>query len=289
MVTENEEERYFANLTANTSFQKTFANEKEKEPLITMLNVFLAKKLAHPIVDVHIKNPYVAGQTNENRDSVFDILCKDSEGRQFMVEMQVGRQAYFLKRIIFYVCMAIANDAPKGDWDFNFTPIYSISFLNFELDFGNDDVIQYVSLSNELHPEIRYNYISMVLVRLTRFEKSIDECETMEDKLIFSLCHAHELKGKPPQFGEDVFEKIFSIARISNFTSDELGKYEVDMLHQRDMYAIRMTAINDGKAEGIAIGEAKGIAIGEAKGRNEVLDLMAKGYSLEQIKEMLKS
>ncbi|MCL2282598.1 MAG: Rpn family recombination-promoting nuclease/putative transposase [Fibromonadales bacterium] len=159
MAPENKEELYFANLTANTSFQKTFANENEKEPLITMLNVFLARKLAHPIVEVHIKNPYMAGQTSENRDSVFDILCEDSEGCQFMVEMQVGRQAYFVKRVLYYVCMAVANSGQKGNWDFDFVPIYSISFLNFELDFGNDDVIQYISLSNELHPEIRYDYI----------------------------------------------------------------------------------------------------------------------------------
>ena len=110
--------------------------------------------------------------------------------------------------------------------------------------------------------------------------------------MVQTICHAHELKGKPPQFGEDVFEKIFSIARISNFTSDELGKYEVDMLHQRDMYAIRMTAINDGKAEGkvigIAEGRVEGIAIGRDEGETRVLDLVAQGYGLEQIKELLK-
>ncbi|MCL2281858.1 MAG: hypothetical protein FWC26_00900 [Fibromonadales bacterium] len=41
----------------------------------------------------------------------------------------------------------------------------------------------------------------------------------------------------------------------------------------------------EAKETGIAIGKLEGIAIGEAK----ALDLMAKGYSLEQIKDMLKS
>ena len=58
----------------------------------------------------------------------------------------------------------------------------------------------------------------MVLVRLTLFKKTLEECGTLEDKLIFSLCHAHEFKGKPPQFREEVFDKIFSLARISSFT-----------------------------------------------------------------------
>ena len=291
METENEEG--IANLTGDMGFKKTFANENEKEPLITMLNVFLACKLAHPIVDVHIKNPYVAGQTSENRDSIFDIYCKDSEGKQFLVEVQVGKQSYFIKRVIYYVCMAIANSGKKGEWDFDWPPVYSISFMNFDLDFKNDDIVQYISLSNDAHPEIRYDYMGMVFVRLTRFAKALEECVTLQDKLLFSLCNAHKLKCKPEQFGEEVFEKIFDIARISNFTLEERLAYEAEMRNERDQYAIKMTARNDGRAEGIAIGEergkAEGIAIGEAKGRNEVLDLMAQGYDYEQIKDILRN
>jgi len=52
------------------------------------------------------------------------------------------------------------------------------------------------------------------------------------------------------------------------------------MRNERDQYAIRMTAMN----EGIAIGENRGEARGEAK----VLDLMAQGYNHEQIKDILK-
>jgi len=48
---DEENEEVIADLTADMGFKKTFANEEEKEPLITMLNVFLAWKLTHPIVD----------------------------------------------------------------------------------------------------------------------------------------------------------------------------------------------------------------------------------------------
>ncbi|MDR2581810.1 MAG: Rpn family recombination-promoting nuclease/putative transposase, partial [Fibromonadaceae bacterium] len=51
----------------------------------------------------------------------------------------------------------------------------------------------------------------------------------MEDKLLFSLCHAHNLKEKPEQFSEGVFDKIFFIARFSNFTESELRDYEAAM------------------------------------------------------------
>jgi predicted transposase/invertase (TIGR01784 family) len=278
---------YYADLKLDMPFKKTFANENEKEPLIVLLNVFLARKLASPIVDVDIKNPYIKGQTLENRDSIFDILCEDAKGNKFIVEVQVGKQAFFIKRVLFYACMAIANSGKKGNWDFDYPKIYSLSFLNFELDFKNDDVVQYISLSNEEHPEIRYDYINMVFVRLSRFRKTLEECQTLQDKLIFSLRHAHELKEKPEQFGEEVFEKIFDIAKIAKFTIEEQAEYEASMMNKLDQYAIVKCARDEGKEEGVAIGREEGVAIGETRGMGKVFSLLESGVSLAEAKRRL--
>ncbi|MDR0515975.1 MAG: Rpn family recombination-promoting nuclease/putative transposase [Fibromonadaceae bacterium] len=273
----------FADLKLDMPFKKTFANESEKEPLIVMLNVFLARKLKHPIVDVHIKNPYAPGQTFENRDCIFDILCKDAKGNKFLVEVQVGRQAFFIKRVLFYACMAVTDNGKKGDWDFNYPPVYTLSFMDFDLDFKNNDVIQYLSLSNEDHPEIRYDYINMVFVRLPLFNKTLEECCTLQDKLIFSLRHAHELKAKPEQFGEGVFDKIFDIVQIARFSKEERAKYEASMINKRDQYAILKCARDEGMEKGVAIGEVKG----EARGMEKVFSLLESGMSLAEAKKKL--
>ncbi|MDR2580510.1 MAG: hypothetical protein LBC85_05895, partial [Fibromonadaceae bacterium] len=68
----------------------------------------------------------------------------------------------FLKKKLFYLCMAVANSAPKSKgWNFDFPRVYSLNFINFDLDFGegNDEIVQYLSLSNETNPKIRYTYI----------------------------------------------------------------------------------------------------------------------------------
>ncbi|MDR0517351.1 MAG: Rpn family recombination-promoting nuclease/putative transposase [Fibromonadaceae bacterium] len=282
----------FADLKLDMPFKKTFANESEKEPLIVMLNVFLERKLSSPIVDVHIKNPYTPGQTFESRDAVFDIFCKDAKGNKFLVEVQVGRKAFFIKRVLFYACMAVTNSGVKGNWDFNYPPVYCLSFMDFDLvDFRNDNVIQYVSLSNEDYPEIRYNYINMVFVRLPLFNKTLEECETLQDKLIFSLRHAHKLKVKPEEFGEGVFEKIFDIAKIARFSKEEHSIYEANMMNQRDQYAALKCARDEGREEGVAIGGEEGVAIGEArgmeKGMEKVLSLLESGMSLVEAKRKL--
>jgi hypothetical protein len=77
----------------------------------------------------------------------------------------------------------------------------------------------------------------------------------LQDKLIFSLRHAHELKAKPEQFGEGVFDKIFDIAKIAKFSREEHAKYEAIMRNERDQYAILKCA----RDEGEAMGEARGV------------------------------
>jgi predicted transposase/invertase (TIGR01784 family) len=102
----------------------------------------------------------------------------------------------------------------------------------------------------------------MVFVRLPLFNKTLEECCTLQDKLIFSLRYAHELKFKPEQFGEEVFEKIFDIAKIAKFNIEERAVYEASMINKRDQYAIAMCARNEGREEG----EARGVAIGREEG-----------------------
>ncbi|MDR2999807.1 MAG: Rpn family recombination-promoting nuclease/putative transposase [Fibromonadaceae bacterium] len=274
---------YYADLTVDMPFKKTFANEKDKEPLIVMLNVFLAKKLAYSIVDVDIKNPYVPGETIKDRGAIFDIRCEDSQGSKFLVEVQVGKQAYFIKRVLFYACMAITKSGKKGKWDFNYPAVYSLSFLSFDLDFGNDDIVQYLSLSNDNYPKIRYGYINLVFVRLGKFHKSEGECKTLQDRLMFSLRNAHRLREKPSEFNEEVFDKIFDIARISNFTLEERDSYEAAMKNERDRYA----ALKYAKEEGWEAGREEGFGRGVKEGATKLLTLLESGVSLPEAKRQL--
>jgi predicted transposase/invertase (TIGR01784 family) len=179
--------------------------------------------------------------------------------------------------------MAVTNNAEKGDWDFNYPPVYTLSFMDFDLDFKNDDVIQYISLSNEDHPEIRYDYVNMVFVRLPLFNKRLEECCTLQDKLIFSLRHAHELEFKPEQFGEGVFDKIFDIAKIARFSREERTKYEASMINKRDQYAIAKCARDEGREEG----EARGMEKGREEGMEKVFSLLESGVSLAEAKRKL--
>jgi predicted transposase/invertase (TIGR01784 family) len=282
---ENVPKGKFAQLTLDFPFKKTFASEGDEDLLIALLNAFLERKLAHPITQIVIQNPYIQGQTKASRDAILDIRCQDSTGNRFIVEMQIGRQEHFIKRVIYYLSMAITDSGRKGDdWDFNFPNVYSLNFLNYDLYFGknNENVIQYLCLCNEEHPEVRYDYMNLVFVRLAKFNKSIEECECFRDKLLFFLCNAHKLEDRPKQLEGKLFDRLFEIARISNFSAEELAEYEANRMNMLDYNASMKFARKEGMAFGEARGMKKGVAIGEAIGEarlNRVKELIRLGLS----------
>ncbi|MDR2584578.1 MAG: Rpn family recombination-promoting nuclease/putative transposase, partial [Fibromonadaceae bacterium] len=257
----------FAPLTLDFTFKKAFANEQCTELLLFLLNTFLDRVLKEPIIDVKVIHTVQLGKTRRKKGAVFDIQCEDASGARFIVEMQVEEQKHFIKRSLFYLCMAVANLAKKGKmesrgkkipYDYNIPVVYTLSFINFDADFGKncDEVIQYLSLSNEFHPEIRYdNLMRLIYVRLTRFDKTEDECKSNLDRMLFIFKNAHNLGKVPKSFNKMVFKRLFEVARISNFSDEELMDYESDMKRFSD----HMNALAYAEEKGLAKGEARGV------------------------------
>jgi conserved hypothetical protein (putative transposase or invertase) len=274
----------FAPLTLDSTFKKAFANEQSTELLLFLLNTFLAEKLKSPIKEVININHELFGKTRFNRDAVFDVYCRDAIGTRFVVEVQVKGQKHFIKRTFFYLCIIVCSLAVKGkEYDFNIPKLYSISFLEFELDFGKDctEVIQHLSLRNDKHPEISYDILQMIYVILPRFKKKESECETIMDKILFSLKNGHKLKGVPKSFKEKELLRIFEVARISNFTERELKQYEAAMMNRHDQKAILAYAEEKAEARGEVRGVKKGI-LQTAK------SMLKNGLELERVARITK-
>ncbi|GBU24520.1 hypothetical protein R83H12_01153 [Fibrobacteria bacterium R8-3-H12] len=274
----------FAPLTLDSTFKKAFANEQCTELLLFLLNTFLAEKLQNPIKEVTFINSEQLGKTRFRRDAIFDVYCKDAAGTRFIVEVQVKGQEHFIKRTFFYLCMIVCSLAVKGKkYDFNIPRLYSISFLEFDLDFGKGctEVIQHLSIRNDKHPEICYDILQMTFVILPRFKKKESECKTIMDKILFSLKNGHKLKGVPKSFREKELRDIFSIARISNFTEREIKQYEAAMMNRYDQSA----CIAYAKKEGVAIGEKRGVGKGVLQTAKSML---ADGLDLARVARITK-
>ena len=98
----------FVNLTYDSGFKIVFGTEGKSERLLmTLLNRLLGMK----IVSVKYLPTERLGLTEEESRSFFDVYCKDSSGRRFLIEMQMWSQHYFHKRAVYYSSMSVQDQA----------------------------------------------------------------------------------------------------------------------------------------------------------------------------------
>lgn len=106
-------------------------------------------------------------------------------------------------------------------------------------------------------------------MEVAKFNKNLDELDTLYDKWIYVLKNLARLNKQPAHLRNAVFDHLFSEAEIASFTHTELKEYEDSLKAYRDIKNSLDTAKDEGRAEGMAKGMAEGMAKGLAKGLAE--------------------
>ena len=74
----------------------------------------------------------------------------------------------------------------------------------------------------------------------------------------------------PEQFSDTLFQRLFILSKIGNFTAEELKQYEDSMKDMSDYYNIIDTAAEEAEKRGLAKGMEIGREEGRLEGRQEV-------------------
>jgi len=132
--------------------------------------------------------------------------------------------------------------------------------------------IYYLCVSIANSGKIKLNYMNLVFVRLPKFVKPLEECESLQDKLLYSLCHAHEHNEQPGLLKGNVFDRLFTLIKISNFSQMEQDEY------------IRRAMFRADLREQLRCAED----MGWEKCEKEIFTLLRQGYSLDEVEKMIK-
>ncbi len=253
----------YINPFTDFGFKKIFGEEASKPLLIDFLNALLPQQ--NKIVDLSFKNTEQLGQTDLDRKAVYDIYCENEHGERFIVELQKAKQDYFIERTIYYSTFPIAEQAQKGEWNFNLKAVYCIGILDFEFrDYKTTEpqkgeVMHTIRLKDQ-NNELFYEKLTYIYLEMPNFQKTESELETRLDKWLYFIKHLEDFQNIPVLFQDAVFEEAFDKAALANMTQEELDSYQASLKVFRDNkntydYAIR-TATEKGWEEGKAAGKA---------------------------------
>ena len=284
------EERYISLLT-DFGFKRIFGTALNKELLICFLNsLFNGKQV---VKDVMYLNSEHVGDVYTDRKAIFDVYCEGENGEKFIVEMQNAYQTYFKDRSLFYSTFPIREQAPKGsEWDFNLNNVYTVALLNFDMKddaFEKEQIRHHVQLCDTATHKVFYDKLEFIYVEIAKFDKSLEELETLYDKWLYVLKNLSKLDNRPKELRDRVFDRLFEESEIAKFTPLELREYEDSKKAYRDIKNSIDTAKREGIEEGMEKGIKPGIEIGQKKENERLLNtaraLFASGMSLEQVKQ----
>ena len=282
----------YAELLCDFMFKRLFGSEANKDVLIGFLNMLLEDV---EIKDVDFIPTEHLGLTEEDRKVIFDIACTCADGRSFIIEMQKGYQKHFRKRAVYYTTYPInqqgreahelyverkakAEYEGKGsglkfEWNYDLKPVTVVAILNFQFDheegWPKERYHSSYRLREDSCHEVMTDVLRFVFLELGRFKKRIWELQTVFDKWMYLLKHIHEMDSMPEVFRDQLFTRLFLLAKINNFTAQEYEQYKKSLENMSELDNI----INS-TAE---LAEIRGHEAGRAEGRAETIAQMLAG------------
>jgi len=261
----------FADPKNDLAFKKIFGNEKKKEILISFLNAVLDFKGEKRIVDVKIVNPYQVPKIEDLKETILDIKAKNEKGEEFIVEMQKRNLGDFAKRSLYYTSKAYVSQLDKKQDYSKLKKVYFIGILNFNIFEGDNYITRHLILNQEtLKQELKD--FEFTFIELPKFNKKLNELETILDKWIYFIKYAQDLTMIPKEFESiEEFKEAFEEAMQYKWDKKEVEIYEYIGLKEYD----EIHALETAKKEGIKEAQTK-----IAK------NLLKKGFNIDEISEI---
>lgn len=235
----------YINLLTDFGFKLVFGTEPNKQLLIDFLNTLLPAD--RKIAELSFKNNENLGATPVDRKAVFDIYCQGSNGERFIVEIQKAKQNFFKDRSIYYSTFPVQEQALKGDWDYRLSPVYAIGILDFIFDDHKNSTtfVHTVELKDQ-DCRVFYDKLKFIYIELPKFQKTLEELHSHFDKWMYLLKNLANLTDRPLVLQEEIFNNLFDIAEIANFSPTQQSSYQDSLKYYRDMNNVVDTSRQEG-------------------------------------------
>jgi len=247
------------------AFKRIFGTERNKDILICFINDILAFSEGHKIKEVSYLKPSQDPDIASKKQSLLDVLCKDEEGRQYIVEMQVARTTGFEKRAQYYAAKAYVNQLGSAGQYQDLKAIIFLAITDYVMFPESTEYLSnHVTLDKKRHSRDLKDF-SFAFLELPKFNKPIDQLETMIEKWAYFFKHARETheKDMPRIAGSDeVISKAYEELNRFSWTEKELINYESEQKRLMDeaavlAYQLRVT-LEEGRAQGLEQGLEQG-------------------------------
>ncbi|MBR6042292.1 MAG: Rpn family recombination-promoting nuclease/putative transposase [Paludibacteraceae bacterium] len=254
------------------TFKAVFAEHPDL--IISFLNALLPFKNGEVVTEVEYLPTEMVPESPLKKFTVVDVRCKDQNGRQFLVEMQMYWTDEFKQRVLFNASKAYVKQADKGIDYKALQPVYSLNIVN-DRGFDGDEYYHQFQLAEKGNPDRIIEGIELVFIELKKFRPQTLAEHSMKRLWLRFLTEINEKTQEAPQelLDNPEISKAMSIVERGAYTDAQIDAYE----KYWDSIATEVTLINghyrkglkEGKEAGLKEGEAIGLEKGKEAGKLE--------------------
>lgn len=272
----------------DVAFKKVFGSEKHKDILIHFINDILELNGNDQIEGVEFLSPVQDAEIAYKKQSIVDVLCKDKNGVQIIVEMQVAPTKGFEKRAQYYAAKAYSRQLNSGqEEDGKYQNLKEVIFIAIadcvifkdKSEYKSDHVI----LDKNSHEHDLQDF-SFTFIELPKFNKTnINELSSILEKWCFFFKNAAKTSEEDLEklIGSDlVIKEAYNALSQFNWSEPELIAYDEEIKRIKDNIA----ALDYQYDKGIEKGIEKGKAEGKSEERIDLAKkMLSKNYDLSDI------
>ena len=280
------------------AFKRVFGEHKHL--CMSLINSMLP--FENPIVSIEYQTGELIPELADLlRNTIVDVRCTDSEGKQFIVEMQMYWSESFKKRVLLNASKAYVMQLDKSKKFDLLQPVYALSFVNecFENapEMANEYFHHY-KIVNVKDTEKQIKGLEFVFIELPKFKPHNRAEKKLHDLWLRFLTEIDEqTKEAPPELlNNELTREALNYMQRGAYTKEELAFYDritIDLMTEHSIISDLKKKIMDaekGRAEGEAKGRAEGEIKGLAKGRAEgEIKGLAKGLEKGKVEEKMQT
>lgn len=240
---------------ADLTFKRVFGEHPDL--VMSLLNALLPLAPEEEITELEYLPVELFPDNPLRKNSIVDVRCKDRQGRQFLVEMQMIWSPEFKQRVLFNASKAYVRQLGDGENYRLLQPVYSLNLVNEVFEPSLPGFYHHYRMVHAEHSDKVIDGLQLVFVELPKFTPHTYSEKRMQ---VLWLRYLTEINGSSNQVADDLLEapeirKAVTVLKESAFTAAQLQGYEDFWDAIRVERTIRASAEEKGRMEGRMEGE----------------------------------
>ena len=220
------------------TFKRVFGEHKHL--CISLINSMVP--FENPIVSIEYQTGELIPElANVLRNTIVDVRCTDSEGKHFIVEMQMYWSEAFKKRVLLNASKAYVMQLDKAK-DFELLqPVYALNFVNeiFEKDLEmKNEYYHHYKIVNEKHTNKQIKGLEFIFIELPKFKPENRAEKKLHDLWLSFLTNVDEQTKEVPKelLENELTREAVEYMNRAAYTKEQLAAYDkwkIDIMTER--------------------------------------------------------